>query len=175
MFTDPKLNLNQIDIQSGSKVADFGAGSGFYSLLSAVAVGDKGRVYAVDVQKDILGRIKKEAEQRGLSNVEVIWGDVEKKGGSHIKDSSLDLVIMSNILFQVKDKEAVLNEAKRVLKKGGRVLVVDWSQSMAGIGPSPNLLFPEFEAKNLFEKNGFILERRVSAGSHHYGLVFKLV
>lgn len=174
MFSDPKSNLSQVDMQSGSRIADFGAGSGFYSMYGAIAVGDRGRVYAVDVQKDILSRIKKEAEERGLRNIEVVWGDVEKLGGSHLKDASLDWVIMSNLLFQVKDRNAVLDEAKRVLKKGGRVLLVDWSDASVGVGPTPSAVFAEFDAKKLFAEKGFSVERKISAGHHHYGLVFRM-
>ncbi len=95
-FSDPTSNIEQFSLQYGMRVADFGAGSGFYSLAAARAVGPHGHVYALDVQKDLLAKIKNDAVKANLANIEVLWADVEKPGGSKLKDRSLDAVIISN-------------------------------------------------------------------------------
>jgi hypothetical protein len=59
------------------------------------------------------------------------------------------------------------------LKVGGRALVVDWSDSFGGIGPEPKKVVTKIAAQEMFEKNGFHLDREINAGSHHYGLIFK--
>ena len=61
MFSDPEKNIEQFSLGKGMHVADFGTGSGFYALAAAEAVGETGRVYAIDVQKDLLEKLKKEA------------------------------------------------------------------------------------------------------------------
>lgn len=154
-------------------VADFGAGSGAYALAAARAVGPDGKVYAIDVKKEVLARLKKEATERRLYNVEVLRGDVGKLGGSGLRDGAVDAVIISNILFQIEDKQVFAREVGRVLKKGGKVLIVDWSQSFGGIGPEAGAVFREDAARELFTGAGFSFERSIDAGAYHYGLVFK--
>ncbi len=172
MFSDPDSNLNQFDIKDGMHVADLGAGSGFYSILVGKRVGPSGRVYAVDVQKDLLERLKKVANKEHVFNIEVIWGDIEKLGGTKLREGSIDRVIASNVLFQVEHKKDFCIEMKRILKPGGKVLLVDWLDSYAGMGPAASSVFLPAQAEDLFEKEGFKLEKDFSAGDHHYGLIF---
>ncbi|MDD4988820.1 MAG: methyltransferase domain-containing protein [Candidatus Pacebacteria bacterium] len=172
-FTDPEHNIEQFGLQSGAKVADFGAGTGFYAFEIAKAVGGAGKVYAIDVQKDLLSKIKNEGNKRGFTNIEIIWADVEKPGGTHLRGDTVDAVVISNILFQIGPKEAVVTEAKRILKPGGRALVIDWTDSFGGMGPSFDSVFPGVKARALFEKSGFIFQTQIRAGDHHYGFIFK--
>ncbi|MDD5050448.1 MAG: methyltransferase domain-containing protein [Candidatus Pacebacteria bacterium] len=172
-FTDPEHNIQQFGLQSGARVADFGAGTGFYAFEIAKAVGGAGKVYAIDVQKDLLSKIKTEGGKRNLTNIEIVWADVEKPGGTHLRADSVDGVVISNILFQTAAKEAVLSEAKRILKSGGRALVIDWTDSFGGMGPSFDTIFPAVKARALFEKAGFVFQTQIRAGDHHYGFIFK--
>lgn len=173
MFSDPQKNIEQCSIQAGMEIADFGAGSGFYTIAASKALIATGRVYAIDAQKDLLTKLKNNATREDLYNVEVIWGDIEKIGGSHLRENSIDLALMCNVIFQLEDKQSAISEMKRVLKSGGRALLVDWADSFGGIGPKPDSVFGKEKAIGLFEKNGFHLDREVSAGAHHYGLIFK--
>ncbi|OHA17556.1 MAG: hypothetical protein A2836_03590 [Candidatus Taylorbacteria bacterium RIFCSPHIGHO2_01_FULL_45_63] len=175
MFTDPQKNIEALGLAPGMHVADLGAGSGFYVLEAAKRVGDSGRVYAVDVQKDLLQKIKNRAGLEHLFNIEVIWGNVEKIGGTKLKEGSMDLVIASNILFQVEAKNDFIGEAKRILKPKGRVFLIDWSDSFGGMGPAKEAVVLPKDARRLFEAGGFVFEREIKAGDHHYGLVFKKI
>ena len=172
MFTDPEKNLEQFDLQKGMRVADFGSGSGFYATTAARLVGDKGKVFAVDIQKDLLTRLKKDAAGKKLLNIEIIWGDLEKAGGAKLKDGSVDRAIISNLLFQIGEKENLVKEAARALKPNGKVLAIDWTDSFGGLGPQEKDVFGKAAAQTLFETAGFVLERTIAAGAHHYGLVF---
>ena len=128
-FAHPERNVAALGIESGSSVADFGSGSGAYVFAVAESLKGSGHVYAVDVQKDLLRRISNEATKRGFKNVEVIWADLEIPRASKLGNGVLDLVLVSNILFQVSDKQALLSEARRVLKTMGRLVIIDWSGS----------------------------------------------
>ena len=173
MFSDPVKNIEQFGLSKGMLVADLGAGSGFYAMSAAKAVGDKGRGYAIDIQKELIHKIKNQASIEHLPNIEIIWGDVEKIGGSKMRDASVDAVIITNIFFQTAEKNNICLEAKRILKKGGRVLVVDWLDSFGGLGPRQEDVFSPSAAKEIFHKNDFVFDREFSAGEHHYGLIFK--
>lgn len=172
-FLDPQHNIEQFNLSEGMTVADLGSGSGFYTIETAKVVGSEGRVYAVDVQKDLLDKVKNSAEIEGFHNIEVIWGDLDKVGGTKLAESSVDAVIVSNILFQLEDKNNFLSEIKRILKPNGRILVIDWTDSFGGIGPEANAVFIEQEAEELFIKNGYVVERKIEAGDNHYGIIFR--
>ncbi|MFA6295342.1 MAG: methyltransferase domain-containing protein [Candidatus Paceibacterota bacterium] len=169
MFSDPVANITKLGLNNSMKVVDMGAGSGFYTFESAKVVGSSGRVYAVEVQKDLLEHIRSSGIMQGLQNIEVIWGDVEKIGGTKLREAIADRVIASNILFQIEKKDNFVLEIKRILKPGGKVLVVDWN---SGSQFSPKTVVPPAVVQTLFEKNGFKLSQSFDAGDHHYGMVF---
>ena len=172
-FAHPKRNVAALGIEPGMRVADFGSGSGIYVLHIAEALEQSGRVYAIDVQQDLLKRVKNEANRRGFKNVDVIWTDLEHTHSSKLADKTLDLVLISNLLFQLENKAAVLTEAGRVLKPAGRLAIIDWAESFGGMGPLKNDVVPEEKARELAKENGFEFQRKFPAGAHHYGLIFR--
>jgi ubiquinone/menaquinone biosynthesis C-methylase UbiE len=173
MFSDPQKNVEVLGLLPGMKVADFGAGSGFYSITLGKIVGGSGRVYAIDIQKDLLTKLQNEARAKGVLSLEIIWGDVEVLGGTKIREQSLDAVVIANLLFQVEKKDIVLKEALRVLNPHGKLLFVEWSDSFGGLGPRPQDIVTESGAVSMFESIGFKKVRSFSAGAHHYGLIFE--
>lgn len=173
IFVEPEKIVESLDIYAGMKVADFGVGSGRYTLALARAVGEKGRVYAVDIQKELLQKIDREAGRQGFENVEILWGDMEKAGGTKLPDGLLDAVLLSNVLFQLEQRDTVAKEIARVLKPGGRAVIIDWSGSYGHLGPRPEDVVSADSARELFEGSGFAFEKEIPAGRYHYGLVFK--
>jgi ubiquinone/menaquinone biosynthesis C-methylase UbiE len=173
MFTNPEQNILHLELAEGMHVADFGAGTGAYSKAASVRVGHTGKVYAIEVQKDLLKRLENDIKNWGITNIDCIWGDIERKNGTKISDKSIDAVIISNVLFQAEDKLGLIDEAKRILKKGGKVLLIDWSESFGGMGPIPEHVVTEIIAKELFEGRGFKLEESIFTSIHHYGIIFK--
>jgi len=85
-----------------------------------------------------------------------------------LRDGIIDAAIASNVLFQVSNKENFIQETKRILKQKGRVLLIDSSKpSIMGAGA----IVSKNKAREMFEKNGFIWERDINAGEHHYGMI----
>lgn len=174
-FIEPAENIKNLNLREGSKVADFGAGSGFYTLEAAKRVRALGKVFAIDVQKDVLSRIQTTARASGLHNIEVIWGDMDKVGGTKIRDLMIDAVIISNSLFQSENKQNVAKEAFRIMKNGGEVMIIDWADSFGNMGPLQDHVITEEEAKRIFEESGFKHDKSFYAGDHHWGMVLKKV
>jgi ubiquinone/menaquinone biosynthesis C-methylase UbiE len=174
-FVDPAVVVSHFHIREGDMVADFGAGSGFYVELLAKKVGGQGRVYACEIQKELVEKIGTIARQKGLFGVHPLWCDLEQVRGVKIADSTLDGGVMINTLFQLEDKVTALHEVARTLRSGGKFFIVDWSDSFGGLGPQPAQVLPSLEAQSLAEENGFVYERSFDAGDHHYGLAFRKV
>ena len=163
--------IDRLDIKQNMVVADFGAGHGFFSVAMAKKVGPSGQIFAIDVLESAIEGIRSCAKLEGLFNIKPIRGDLEKAGGSTLPNDDCDVVIMANILFQAPDKAAVLNEAKRVLKPGGRLVLVEW-RPYIGIGPKKEYRVTEEELKQMIGAAGFSNPEAIDAGSHHYGFIF---
>ncbi|PIZ85810.1 hypothetical protein COX94_01920, partial [Candidatus Nomurabacteria bacterium CG_4_10_14_0_2_um_filter_33_9] len=148
-----------------------GAGTGFYTIPAGKIV-SMGKVYAIEVQRDFLITVKNKAVEAHLDNVECLLGDVEKIGGTKLKDKIIDAVIASNILFQIEDKDKFIEEIKRILKSEGKLLLIDWSDNGSVIGPSFDKIISKDKAREMFESKGFIWQRDIDVGDHHYGIIF---
>jgi len=150
-------------------VADLGAGTGFYSVAMGKLL-PRGKVYAVEVQKDYLSKIRHKVREAHLSNIEPIWGNVEKLHGTKIHDAVTDAVIATDVLFQVEDKPGFIAETKRILKPGGKVLLIDWVTPIHG---RLEHTVPRAKAQEMFESAGFAQEREIDVGARHYGMILK--
>ncbi|HVV14877.1 MAG TPA: methyltransferase domain-containing protein [Candidatus Paceibacterota bacterium] len=172
-FLHPGAAVRAAGIHEGLLVADFGAGSGFFTRAAAREVGDAGAVWAVDQNRDLLPRIKNLSAGEGLNNVEVMHGDIEVVGGTNLPENHFDFVILANVLFMLSERGECMAEMRRVLKKTGRVLVIDWKDSFGGLGPHPDHVITQEAAQALFEKHGFTMGPAVPAGEYHWGFVVR--
>lgn len=171
-FVNPQEVIRIAGVKKGMKVTDFGCGSGTYSILLAKTVGEKGRVYAVDVLPSALESVTSQAKLAGLLNVETVRGNLEIPGGSKLENESCDLVLLSNILFQSKKHIDILKEAKRVCRKEGRIAIIDWIPSEAALGPEQGRAVSQETVTKEARQVGLKLEKSFPAGTKHYGLIF---
>jgi len=170
MFSDPIKNLKQFGLREDMVVVDLGAGTGFYSIPAAQMV-PMGKVYAIEIQKDFLTTIRNKIKEKKLDNIECFWGNVEKIGGTKMGDKIADAVIASNVFFQIDNKEKFIEEMKRILKSEGKVLFIDWSDN-SPTNSNLKKIVSKARTREMFEKKGFIYDRDIDAGAHHYGMIF---
>ena len=181
MFTDPLKNIESLGLHDGLIIADMGAGTGFYSIPMAHAVQPHGKVYALEVQKDLVEKAKKEGMASGVHNMEAMWVNIEKLSGTKLRDGLCDIALISNVLFQIEDKPTFMKEVARILKPGGRAFVIDWSESFGMMGPHPEHVMTLPKTKELFigtpenPSPYFKVAREVDVGAHHYGIIFERI
>ncbi|OGI61350.1 hypothetical protein A2645_00765 [Candidatus Nomurabacteria bacterium RIFCSPHIGHO2_01_FULL_39_9] len=168
MLAEPKENLKQLKLREDAIIADLGAGAGWYALAAAAIV-PRGKVYALEVQKDLAEKIKNAALEEHLLNLESIWGNVEKIGGTKLANESIDVAIAANVMFQLEDRQTFAKEINRILKPGGMLLIIDWETMLPGGGAT----FNKASALDLFYSMGFLKDREIDAGTNHYGIIFK--
>jgi len=174
-FVVPDVVTSQFHLREGDSVADFGAGSGFFLKALSSAVSDSGKVYACEIQKQLVEKLGDTARVHGLSNVYPLWCDLEEANGIKLQDDILDTGLLINTFFMIEDKEVAVKEMARTVRPGGKFLVIDWTESFAGLGPQPGHVVTAADTTDLFENNSFVLEREFPAGDHHYGLAFRKV
>lgn len=173
-FLNPTHAVYAAKIRDGMKIADLGVGAGFFARAAARLVGPSGIVYAVDIDRGLLQRLDSYAKAEGLSNLHYIQGDFDLPHGTSLPDGTLDVALVVNTLFQVVDKAQLVQEVWRILRPGGRVVVIDWSASFNHMGPHPDQVVTKEKAIDMFTRGGgFAHLEDIPAGSYHYGFILK--
>jgi len=121
--------ITALSIGAGSRVADVGAGSGYFTERLAREVGTGGRVFAVEISEPELARLARLAESHDLGNLKVIRGQIDDPG---LPDRSLDAVLVVNAYHQMTEHAAMLAGMYRALRPGGRLVILDHAPSDGG-------------------------------------------
>jgi ubiquinone/menaquinone biosynthesis C-methylase UbiE len=171
---DPQYLLKEVlGIDYNSKVGDLGCGSmAYFTMAAAKLVGNKGQIFACDILKDVLSSVESKARQEGLYNIKTIWTNLEIVGAAKIPDESLDYTLLVNTLFQTQKHLEMLQEAYRLTKPSGKLLLVEWKVATGPIGPKKEIrLLPE-DVSRMATEVGFKREKDFEAGQYHYGIIF---
>lgn len=172
-FLHPSRVLGETPIKTGNTIADFGSGSGFYSVEAAGLVGASGKVIAFDVVPEACEATRVHARDRGVAGiVEVKRANLEKRNATGLPDASVDGVLVTNILFQTRSKEGIVSEAGRILKSGGWLLVVEWDKH-SPLAPTRTNMPEEKEMEELVTQvAGAKVSRRFRPDQHHWAILF---
>lgn len=170
-FVDPETLIRQLTIAPGSTVADFGCGSGYFSLAFAKAVGKDGKVIALDILPSALEAVASRARMAGCLNVSTKRANLEKENGSGLPVESIDWVILKDVLFQNKSKDIMLKEVNRVVRPGGHILLMEWKDQNASVGPELHLRISREEIIALAEVAGLSLKQELAVGDFHYAFL----
>lgn len=169
---DPFKVLQEAGIRSGMIVADFGCGTlGHYVFPAAQLVGPEGKVYAVDILKSVLGGIESRMKLEGAMNVVTVWGDLERAGGIKLPGGMMDIGLIINNLFLSKQQDAMVKECVRMVKRGGRVVFVDWKTTGSNFGPDHATRVSVEAAKGLALAAGLAIDKDFVPGPYHYGFI----
>jgi len=165
-FLNPEKVLDQLELRKNMVAADFGCGSGGWAIPLAKKL-EEGKVYAIDILEEPLSALISKAKIGKIFNIETRKSDVSET--SRLMPESCDLVLMTNLLFECQDKKAVLEEGKRVLKKGAKLLIVDWELG-GSLGPEEGRVLAK-EVKEMAEELDLKLEKEFKASPYHWGLI----
>lgn len=172
-FINPEDLIEKMDFKPGMKVANFGCGTGYFAMPIAKKVAPDGIVWAIDIRAEKLEVVESYARIFGVTNIIVRRANLEAERGSGISNSEADWVVMANMLFQNSNKNAILSEAKRVLKKDGRIFLIEWSEKDFPIGPNKRIKISQKEMIKIARENNLEVEKEVEVSNFHYGLLLK--
>ena len=119
----PSMLVRSLHLQHGTKIADIGAGSGYLSFMMAKYVGPSGKVYAEDIQPEMLEIVKNKAAQNGIQNVEPWLGTVTDP---QLPADSMDLMIMVDVYHEFDHPYEMVQNMVKELKTGGRLVFVEY-------------------------------------------------
>ncbi len=165
----PHQILDALGIAEASVVADVGAGSGWFTVRLARRVGPNGRVYAQDVQLEMLNATSRRVSREGLGNVKPTLGRGNDPG---LPAGALDAVLVVDVLHEIDDHVTFLANLGRALKPGGLIGIVDFKPGGAGPGPDPGDRVPPEDVEREASRAGLVLRRRETFLPFQYVLIF---
>ena len=170
-WQDTEEIMERLRINSGDKIADIGAGSGYFTIPLASRVGDKGIVFAEEIQIEMVNYISKKVETLGLNNVRVVFGKVEDPS---LLDNFFNLVFLTNTYHELEKPLLMLENIRKDLRYNGRLAIIDWDPAKESpFGPPIDMRVSKNIVIKEVERIGFGLIEKHNFMPYHYFLVFK--
>jgi len=163
-FLNPENILKRIPIKPHMRVADVGCGTGFFTIPMAKIVGAKGKVFAIDLQEEMIAILNKKIQKLKIQNIETLVSTEEK---IPLPNESVDLALMASVLHEL-DSYATVEEVYRFLKPHGVLAVLEWEKKKTEFGPPLWERLTQYQTREIVEKTGFRVEEISPVGSHHY-------
>jgi len=151
---EPDQALDALKLAVGSTVADVGAGSGYMTVKMARRVGPTGRVYANDIQPQMLSMLRQRLDREKLANVDLVLGTFDDP---RLPASTIDLILMVDVYHEFSQPQAMLRRMKESLKPGGRLVLLEYRKEDPSIPIRPDHKMSVAEAKMEVEAEGFTL------------------
>jgi len=166
----PEEVIDKLELKLGDDVADLGAGSGYFTVRLARAVGPSGRVYAVDTDPRMLAYIERRAEEDQLDNIQTILADPDDpKLGS----ASVDLIFLCNVLHHISNRGRYYPLLAEALKPGGRLVNIDFHKRKSPLGPPVEERIAKKDVVKEVRPAGFRLVKEFDFLKYQYFLVFE--
>lgn len=144
--------LDNLDIRTGSVIADIGSGGGFYTFELAKRTGPGGKVFAADTSEQLLARIENTVRKKQLIHVETV---ICREDGCPLPAESCDLVFMRNVFHHIKSPVSYFIKLGESVKPGGRIAIIDWKITAHGFVGRSGHATPEAEILKIMQNAGF--------------------
>ncbi len=165
----PAEVIAALKIRKGETLADIGAGSGYFSFRFAPKVGSSGRIYAVDVNPDMILYMNRRIRDLGLKNVVTI---LSASDDPLLMDASVDRFFICNTWHHIPNNTQYLGLMKKMLKPGGQIVIVDYQKKELPVGPPPEMKLAREDVVQQMESNGLKLAQEYTFLPYQYFLVF---
>ena len=165
----PSKAIRALGIKPGQVVADVGAGSGYYTVRLAKQVGPIGRVFATDIQPEMLSLLKKRLSRERLDNVELVLAtDVDPR----LPEGQLDLILMVDVYHELARPQEVLRKLRAALKPDGRLVLIEFRKESSWVPIREEHRMSVKEARMELEAEGYRFDRVIDVLPWQHILVF---
>jgi ubiquinone/menaquinone biosynthesis C-methylase UbiE len=168
-YQKPHEVLTALGLKPGETIADIGSGSGYFTLRFAAHVGDQGRVFAVDIDPEMVRHLNRRIRDAGVRNVQTILAE---PNDPLLPDASVDRFVVVDTWHHVEKPLDYLALMKRMLKPGGQVVMIDFHKRDLPLGPPLAMKIAREDLVRQMEANGFRLEKEHTFLPYQYFLVF---
>lgn len=170
-WQEPEKVIEKLALKPGDVVVDLGAGSGYFTVRMARAVGPGGKVIAVDVDSEMISYIESRKKDEGLENIETILAEPHDP---KLAPSSVDLIFICDTLHHISERGKYYPLLARALKRGGRLVNVDFEKRPMPIGPPVEHKIAKEDVGREVAPAGFRLIKDFDFLKYQYFLVFAL-
>ncbi len=168
-YQKPHEVLTALDLKPGEAIADIGAGSGYFTFRLARHVGDAGRVYAVDINPDMVVHLNRRIRDLNVKNVVTI---LSAPDDPLLADASIDRFFICDTWHHIENHAHYLALLKKMLKRGGQVVMIDFKKVETPVGPPMEMRIDQNALLTEMQTNGFKLISEYRFLPYQYFLVF---
>jgi arsenite methyltransferase len=168
-YQKPQEVMGALGLKAGEVIADIGAGSGYFTFRLAHQVGDRGKVYAVDVSSDMIRHINRRIRELKAKNVVSILADPDDP---LLPEASVNRFFFSDSWHHIENQTKYLSLMKKILKPGGEIIMIDFHKKELPVGPPMQMKIAREDLIKQMESNGFRLMKEHTFLQYQYFLVF---
>lgn len=168
-YQKPHEVIQALALEEGERIADIGAGSGYFTLRFAQHVGAAGRVYAVDISPEMIAHLKQRVQEARLQNVQTVLARPEDP---LLADASVDRIFICDTWHHIADHPAYLQRLRKALKPGGQIVIVDFQKKETPVGAPMEMRIAREDVVREFQQAGFGLAKEETFLPYQYFLVF---
>jgi arsenite methyltransferase len=165
----PDEVIAAMNLKEGETLADIGAGSGYFAFRFARKLGDSGRVYAVDINSDMILYMNRHIRDTKLKNVTTILSD---PNDPLLAEALIDRFFICNTWHHIGDRNQYLALMRKMLKPGGQIIILDYRKEPLPVGPPPEMKMAREEVIKEMESGGFKVGKEHTFLPYQYFLVF---
>ncbi len=166
----PEKALDALGIRAGMVVADVGAGTGYMSLRMARRVGPTGKVYANDLQPEMLQKLRANSQREKLSNVETVQGT---EADPRLPPNTMDLVLLVDVYHEFSQPQAMLDKIRESLKPDGRLVLLEYRKEDPLVPIRPEHKMSVAEVKTEVEAEGYKLDQVIEKLPRQHIIIFR--
>lgn len=148
----PDQVLAEIGLEEGGVMADIGCGIGYFSLPAARIVGPKGRVFALDIRAEMLADVEKNMLENNITNITTV---LTEEYDLKLNDHTASLAFICLVLHEITDRLRFLREAKRIIKPGGKIVIIEWIKKESEWGPPVKHRLEQDQVITVLQDAGF--------------------
>lgn len=164
----PEETLLKLGLTESDVVADIGCGIGYFTIPAARIIGDKGKVFALDLSQEMLEETKRYAADNKLANIEFLRSD---EYSLPLQDKSISYCFSCNVLHEIRDLKRFIKELNRVLMKNGRLVIIEWNNNVADWGPPPEHRLDSHLLSELLQAEGLQVEQPMDISGYFYAVI----